>query len=66
MSLDPWTVVRLTAAKFKPLMFSVLGFALPYIADIRIFMILYNFWNRLLLSKPLLAAEYRTTIKSEL
>jgi hypothetical protein len=30
-SLDTWTVVRLTAAKLKPLMFSVLGFALPYI-----------------------------------
>jgi hypothetical protein len=42
-SLDTWTVVRLTAAKFKPLMFSVSGFSLPNIADIRIFMILYNF-----------------------
>jgi hypothetical protein len=40
-SLDTWTVVRLTAARFKPLMFSVLGFALPYIAGICIFMILY-------------------------
>jgi hypothetical protein len=27
-SLDTWTAVRLTAAKFKPLMFSVLGFSL--------------------------------------
>jgi hypothetical protein len=26
-SLDTWTVVRLTAAKFKPLIFSVFGFA---------------------------------------
>jgi hypothetical protein len=33
----------LTAAKFKPLVFSVLGFALPYIADICIFIILYDF-----------------------
>jgi hypothetical protein len=32
-SLDTWTVVRLTAAKFMPFMFSVLGFALPYIAE---------------------------------
>jgi hypothetical protein len=35
-SLATWTVVRLTAAKFKPLIFSVLGFALPYIADTHI------------------------------
>jgi hypothetical protein len=42
-SLDTWTVVRLNAAKFKPLIFSVSGFVLPYIADISIFMILYNF-----------------------
>jgi hypothetical protein len=42
-SLETWTVVHLTAAKFKPLMFYVLGFALPYIADICIFMILYDF-----------------------
>jgi hypothetical protein len=42
-SLDTWTVVGLTAAKFKPLMFSVLGFTLPYIEDICILMILYNF-----------------------
>jgi hypothetical protein len=32
-SLDIWTVIRLTATKFKPRMFSVLGFALPYIAE---------------------------------
>jgi hypothetical protein len=42
-SLDTWTVVRLTATKFKPVMFSVQGFDLAYIADIRIFKILYNF-----------------------
>jgi hypothetical protein len=41
-SLDAWTVVRLAAAKFKPLMFSVSGFALPNMADICIFMIFYN------------------------
>jgi hypothetical protein len=32
-SLDTWTVLRLAASKFKPLLFSVLVFALPYIAD---------------------------------
>jgi hypothetical protein len=37
-SLDIWTVVHLTAAKFKPLIFSALGFALSYIAEICIFM----------------------------
>jgi hypothetical protein len=41
-SLDTWTVVRSTSAKFKPLIFSVLGFALHYIADIHIFIIVYN------------------------
>jgi hypothetical protein len=42
-SLDTWAVVRLITAKFKPLIFSVLGFALPSIVDIHIFMILCNF-----------------------
>jgi hypothetical protein len=42
-SLGTWMVARLTAAKFKPLIFPVLGFALPYIADMWIFMILYGF-----------------------
>jgi hypothetical protein len=42
-SLNTWTVVSLTAAKFKPLIFPVSGFALSYIADICIFMILYDF-----------------------
>jgi hypothetical protein len=41
-SLDALTVVRLAAAKFKPLTFSVSGFALPNMADICIFMIFYN------------------------
>jgi hypothetical protein len=38
-SLVAWTVVRLTAAKFKPVMFSVSGFVLSYAADIVILMI---------------------------
>jgi hypothetical protein len=42
-SLDTWTVVPLTATKFKPLIFSVMGFAMSYIAAISIFMILYDF-----------------------
>jgi hypothetical protein len=41
-NLDAWKVLRLAAAKFKPLMFSVSGFALPNMADICISMILYN------------------------
>jgi hypothetical protein len=32
-SLNTWTVVRLTATKYKPLKFSVSPFALHYIAD---------------------------------
>jgi hypothetical protein len=39
-SLDTWTVVCLTAAKFKPLIFSVTGFALSNIANIFVNMIL--------------------------
>jgi hypothetical protein len=42
-SLDTWTVVQMTAAKFKSLIFSVLGFALSDIANIIIFMILNYF-----------------------
>jgi hypothetical protein len=41
-SLVTWTVVSLTAAKFKPLIFSVSGFALPYATKIVILMILYD------------------------
>jgi hypothetical protein len=41
--LVTWTVVGLTAAKFKPLILFVLGFALSYIANIWINMILYDF-----------------------
>jgi hypothetical protein len=33
----------MTAAKFKPLIFSVSGFALSYIANISISMMLYDF-----------------------
>jgi hypothetical protein len=42
-SLDTWTVVHMTAAKFNPLIFSVSGFALSNAANISIFMILYGF-----------------------
>jgi hypothetical protein len=41
-SLVTWTVVRFTA-KFKPLIFSVPGFAFSHVANIYIFIILYNF-----------------------
>jgi hypothetical protein len=41
-SLVTWTVVSLTAAKFKPLIFSVSGFVLPCAANIVILMILYD------------------------
>jgi hypothetical protein len=41
-SLDTLTVVCLTAAKFKPLEFSVRGFALSNGANIFIIMILYD------------------------
>jgi hypothetical protein len=36
-SSDTWTVVHMTASKFKPLILSVLGFALSNIANIFIF-----------------------------
>jgi hypothetical protein len=42
-SLVTWTVIHMTAAKFKPLIFSVLGFALSSVANIFIFMILDDF-----------------------
>jgi hypothetical protein len=42
-SLVTWTVTSLTTAKFKPLMFSVSGFALPYDSNVFILMILYDF-----------------------
>jgi hypothetical protein len=42
--LNTWTVVRLTATKFKALQFSMSGFALRYIVNIIISMVLYDFW----------------------
>jgi hypothetical protein len=48
-SLVSWTVVWLTAGKFKPLIFPVSGFALSNVANIFIFMILYDFFLLLLL-----------------
>jgi hypothetical protein len=39
-SLDTWTVVHMTAAKLKPLIFSVSGFAWSIVANVFIFMIL--------------------------
>jgi hypothetical protein len=42
-SLVTWTVIHITAAKFKPLIFSVSGFALSNVANIFIFMILDDF-----------------------
>jgi hypothetical protein len=41
--LTTWTVVSLTKAKFKPLMFSIPGFAFTYTANMFILMILYDF-----------------------
>jgi hypothetical protein len=41
--LFTWTVVCLTAAKFKPLIFPVSLFALSNVANICIFMIFYDF-----------------------
>jgi hypothetical protein len=41
--LVSWTVVCLPAAKFKPLIFRVSGFALSNVANICIFMILFDF-----------------------
>jgi hypothetical protein len=40
-SLDTWTVVHMTTAKFKPLILSVSGFAFSSVANI--FMILDDF-----------------------
>jgi hypothetical protein len=41
--LVTWTVVNLTTAKCKPLIFSVSGFALPYTENMFILMLLYDF-----------------------
>jgi hypothetical protein len=42
-SLVTWMVLRLTAAKFKPFIFSMSGFTLSYTANMLLFMILYDF-----------------------
>jgi hypothetical protein len=42
-SIVTWTVVSLSIAKFKPLIFSVSGFALSYAENMFILMILYVF-----------------------
>jgi hypothetical protein len=42
-SLVTWTVICLTAAKFKPLIFSVSGFALSNVANISIFIYRFMF-----------------------
>jgi hypothetical protein len=42
-SLVTWTVVGLTTAKFKPLIFSMPGFTLSYTSNMFILMILYDF-----------------------
>jgi hypothetical protein len=43
-NLVTWTVVSLTATRFKPLIISVSGLALSYTANMFILMILYDFW----------------------
>jgi hypothetical protein len=42
-SLVTWTIVRLTTAEFKSLIFSVSGFSLSYTTNMLILMILYDF-----------------------
>jgi hypothetical protein len=42
-SLVTWMVMRLTAAKFKTLIFSMSGFTLSYAANMFILIILYDF-----------------------
>jgi hypothetical protein len=42
-AVDTWTVVNMTAAKFKLFVFPVSGFALSNRANIFVFMILYDF-----------------------
>jgi hypothetical protein len=43
-SLVSWTVVSLTTAKFKPLIFSMADYALSYTANLFILMILQDFF----------------------
>jgi hypothetical protein len=40
-SLDTWTIVCLTATKFKPFVFPMLGFVFAYVSDIHIIVTLY-------------------------
>jgi hypothetical protein len=42
-SLVTWTVLSLTTVKFKPLIFSMSGFALSYTTNMFILIILYDF-----------------------
>jgi hypothetical protein len=42
-NLDTRTILCLTATKFQPFKFSVLGFVFVYIYNIQIIMILYDF-----------------------
>jgi hypothetical protein len=42
-SLVTWTVLSLTTAKFKPLIFSISGFTLSYTANMFILKILHDF-----------------------
>jgi hypothetical protein len=44
-SLDNWTVLQMTAAKLKPFIFFVLGFALSNVENIFIFMILDDLYS---------------------
>jgi hypothetical protein len=37
-------IVCLTATKFEPFMFSMLGFAFAYVSNINTVMILYDLW----------------------
>jgi hypothetical protein len=43
-SLVTWTVICLTAGKFKPLIIPVLSLALSNVANVLIFMVLYDFY----------------------
>jgi hypothetical protein len=42
-SLDTWTVVHMTAVKFKPLIFSMSGFVMSNVANNFIFMVVDDF-----------------------
>jgi hypothetical protein len=59
-SLIVWTVVSLTTAKFKPLVFPMSGFALFYTANMFILVILYDFC----LSKSKSHCDWRSVSQS--